>query len=263
MLETLSIYLLLGAVAGVIAGLLGVGGGLLIVPVLTWVFHQTGSVTHDTVQFAVGTSLMTIVFTSLSSIRAHHRRGAVRWDVVRRMTPGIVIGTLLGAWFASTLHSSTLAVIFGVFEIAIAIHMALALQPSPQRGLPGNVGMTAAGGGIGAISALLGIGGGTLTVPFLAWCNTPMRNAVATASACGLPIALAGAAGFAWAGWTIAEPPAYSSGYIYWPAAIGIVAASVFTAPLGAWLAHRLPAITLKRVFSGVLFALGIKMLLV
>mgnify|MGYP005752860829 FL=1 len=261
MLEAIALYLVLGAAVGVIAGLLGVGGGLLIVPALTWLFLDTGLLPEDTVQFAVGTSLATIVFTSLSSIRAHHRRGAVRWDVVARLVPGIVLGTFAGALLATVLDSSTLAMVFGVFEIGIAIYMALDVKPVPGRGLPGTAGMTTAGSVIGAVSALLGIGGGTLTVPFLVWCNVVMRDAVATASACGLPIAVAGTAGFIIFGLG-ASTAAGATGYVYWPAVAGIVAASVFTAPLGAALAHRLPARQLKRVFSVVLLALGLRMLL-
>ncbi|HDP89003.1 MAG TPA: sulfite exporter TauE/SafE family protein [Thioalkalivibrio sp.] len=259
--EVIILYLLLGAIVGVIAGLLGIGGGLLIVPVLTWLFLDTGLLPEDTVQYAVGTSLATIVFTSLSSIRAHHLRGAVRWDIVARLVPGIVIGTLGGALLATVIASSTLGVIFGVFEILIALYMAADLKPSPARRLPATAGMTTAGSGIGAVSALLGIGGGTLTVPFLVWCNVVMREAVATASACGLPIAVAGTAGFVVFGMS-STPAAGATGYVYWPAVAGIVAASVFTAPLGAALAHRLPARHLKRLFSVVLLVLGIRMLL-
>lgn len=261
MTEAALIYPLLGAVAGVLAGLLGVGGGLVIVPVLTWAFVHAGTLTTAPVQFAVGTSLATIVFTSLSSIRAHHRRGAVRWDIVRRLVPGIVLGTLGGAWLATYLDSHTLGTVFGVFEIVIAIHMALDRRPAATRGLPATPGMLAAGTGIGGISALLGIGGGTLTVPFLAWCHVVMREAVATAAACGLPIAVAGATGFMlFAPSTVATD--WATGYVYWPAVFGIAVTSVATAPLGAWLAHRLPSRALKRVFSIVLALLGLKMLL-
>ena len=261
MTEAIVLYLALGAVVGVVAGLLGVGGGLLIVPALSWWFLHTGLLPADTVQFAVGTSLATIVFTSLSSIRAHHRRGAVRWDVVRRLAPGIVLGTLAGALLASRMASATLAAVFGVFEIVIAVYLALDRRPAPHRTLPRPAGMLTAGGGIGAVSALLGIGGGTLTVPFLVWCNVVMREAVATASACGLPIALAGAAGFMVFGLD-AQPPRWATGYVYWPAVLGITVASVMTAPLGARLAHRLPSRSLKRVFSLVLLLLGLRMLL-
>jgi uncharacterized membrane protein YfcA len=261
MTELAIIYLLLGAVAGLLAGLLGVGGGLVIVPVLSWLFVASGVLTQDPVQFAVGTSLATIVFTSLSSIRAHHRRGAVRWDIVRRLLPGIVLGTLAGSLLATRLESATLGQVFGAFEILVAIHMALDRRPSATRELPGTPGMLAAGGGIGAVSALLGIGGGTLTVPFLAWCHVVMREAVATASACGLPIALAGATAF-----MVLAPAdggvSWNTGYVFWPAVLGIALASITTAPLGARLAHRLPARSLKRVFSLVLLLLGLRMLL-
>jgi len=262
MLESGIIYLCLGAVAGTLAGLLGVGGGLVIVPVLALVFRHSGIDEALIMHLAIGTSLATIVFTSISSVRAHHRRGAVLWPLVWRLSPGIVIGALLGAWVADSLHSLALQRVFGVFELLVAVQMAMGLRPAPHRGLPGSTGMTAAGGLIGTISAIVGIGGGTLTVPFLSWCNVAMRNAVATSSACGLPIALAGAVGFVLTGLDEASLPEWSSGFVYWPAFLGIVIASVAFAPLGAALAHRLPAMGLKRVFAVLLTVIGIRFVL-
>ncbi|MGM0595284.1 MAG: sulfite exporter TauE/SafE family protein [Pseudomonadota bacterium] len=251
------IYAGLGAFAGVLAGLFGVGGGLVIVPVLAVVFHQAGVEAGVIMQLAVGTSLATIVFTSLSSVRAHHRRGAVGWSQVAQLLPGIVLGAWLGAVLADQLRSDTLKALFGVFELLVALQMGLNLRPAPHRELPGRWGMGLAGGVIGGVSALVGIGGGTMTVPFLQWCNVPMRQAVATSAACGLPIALAGAAGFVISGWDNARLPPLSSGYLYWPAFAGIVVASVLFAPLGARLAHALPAATLKRFFALFLALLG------
>lgn len=256
----LTAFLLLGAFAGVLAGLLGVGGGLVIVPVLAFIFkaRDFDAVMH----LAVGTSLATIVFTSLSSVRAHHRRGAVRWDLFLRLAPGIVGGALAGAAIADRMPGEHLRLVFGIFELLVAVQMALSVRPAPNRQLPGAVGMGLAGGGIGSVSAIVGIGGGTLTVPFLAWCNVPMRNAVATSAACGLPIAIAGAAGFVWAGWAGPGLPEYTLGYVYLPALAAIVAASVLFAPLGAWLAHAVPAAALKRFFALFLAILGLRMLL-
>lgn len=262
MAEWLS-YLATGACAGLLAGLLGVGGGLLIVPVLALSFAAQGFATEVQMHLAVGTSLASIIFTSLSSVYAHHRRGAVEWPLFLAMTPGIVGGALLGALFARWLPSLSLRYLFGVFELLVAVQMALSLRPVPHRRLPGNVGMAVAGGVIGTLSALLGIGGGTLTVPFLLWCNVAIQRAIATAAACGLPIALAGAAGFVLSGWGHGQLPAWSSGYLYWPALLGIVAASVLAAPLGARLAHTLPTALLKRLFALLLLGLALRMLLI
>ncbi len=261
-MEVVIIYLLLGAFAGLVAGLLGVGGGLIIVPVLVIIFTGQGMADHLIVHMAVGTSLATIVFTSISSVRAHHQHGAVLWPVFWQLTPGIVIGAWLGALFADVLASDQLRRFFGVFEILVAIQMTFNVKPQPHRQLPKRVGMFTAGGVIGAISAVVGIGGGTMTVPFLVWCNVVMRKAVATSSACGLPIAIAGATGFVFTGWNAADLPTYSSGYVYWPAFIGIVIASILFAPVGARLAHRLPSVQLKRIFAVLLYILGFRMLL-
>lgn len=259
---TLLLYLALGAFAGVMAGLLGVGGGLIIVPVLAWIFHGQGMATAIVMHLAIGTSLATIVLTSIASVRAHHQHGAVLWPVVWRLTPGIIVGTWLGAAVASALPSAALSRIFAVFVLAVAAQMAFGAKPAPQRGLPGAVGMTVTGGIIGAVSAIVGIGGGSLTVPFLTWCNTAMRQAVATSAACGFPIALAGSLGFIVTGWQVLERPAWSLGYVYLPALVGVAAASMLSAPLGAKLAHTLPTATLKKVFAVFLALVGTKMLI-
>ncbi len=262
MLEALPVYLAVGAFAGLLAGLFGVGGGLVIVPVLALVFDAQGVDSGVLMHLAVGTSLATIVFTSLSSVHAHHRRGAVLWRQFARLLPGIVIGAWLGSAIADLLPGDSLRRIFGIFELLVAVQMGLALRPAPHRELPGLPGMSVAGTVIGAVSAIVGIGGGTLTVPFLTWCNVAMRQAVATSAACGLPIALAGAIGFLTVGWGDPRLPERATGFVYWPAWAGIVAASVFLAPLGARIAHALPGDRLKRGFALFLAVLGIRMLL-
>jgi uncharacterized membrane protein YfcA len=251
----------LGAFAGVLAGLFGVGGGLVIVPVLAWLFLGAGMNPVVIMHLAIGTSLATIVFTSISSVYAHHRRGAVQWYAFTQLSPGIVLGAWLGAVIADSLPSTNLRLIFGVFELLVAAQMGFGLKVSPHRTLPGRPGMALAGGVIGTVSAIVGIGGGTMTVPFLQWCNVEMRKAVATSAACGLPIAVAGALGFVVSGWNEVGLPPMSSGYLYWPALGGIVVASMLFAPLGARLAHALPAAQLKRWFALFLAFLGIKML--
>ncbi len=262
MLELIAIYLVLGAAVGVVAGLLGVGGGLIIVPVLTWLFTEHEITDRYAVHLAIGTSLATILLTSISSVYAHHRRGAVRWDIIRRLVPGIAAGALLGAVIARGLSQDGLSNLFGLFELLVALHMLLDVKVAAHRQLPGPRALFGAGGVIGTVSSLLGIGGGTLTVPFLVWCNTDMRHAIATASAGGLPIAIAGTLGFIAVGWNLDGLPQGSTGYVYWPAFAGVVTASILTAPVGASLAHRLPVKTLKRIFAVFLLALGTKMLL-
>lgn len=254
-------YALVGAAAGTLAGLLGVGGGVIIVPGLALLLAGGEVPVDRLMQVAVGTSLATIVVTSLSSIRAHHRRGAVHWPVVARMTPGIVAGALLGAVIADMLPSRTLAIVFGVFLLLVAARLAFGGQPAPHRQLPGPVVLAACGGGIGTLSSLLGIGGGTMTVPLLAWCNVALREAVATSAACGLPIALAGAAGFALAGLDNPAMPALSTGYLYWPAFIAVAPLSVAFAPLGARLAHTIPVVVLRRGFALFMLIVGLRML--
>lgn len=261
-LMDLGFYLLVGGIAGLLAGLLGIGGGLIIVPALIWLYLANGVDPSVVVHLAVGTSLATIIITSISSIRAHHKRGAVRWHLVVRLAPGIVLGAWLGAVIADMLQTWWLQRVFACFVILVGVQMALGAKTEAHRNLPGLPGMSVAGGLIGMISAIVGIGGGSMTVPFLNWCSVNMREAVATSAACGLPIALAGTLGFIVAGWSESALPAGSTGYIYWPAFLGIVASSYLFAPLGAKLAHSLPLPALKRVFAVLLFVVGGKMLL-
>lgn len=257
-------YIALGIFAGFIAGLFGVGGGLIIVPVLIIIFQSSSFSPDVIVHMGIGTSLATIIFTSLSSIYAHHyRHKAVRWDIVKRLTPGIIIGALLGAFIADFISAKILRQFFGVFELLVAMQLALNIKAHAARTLPHYIGMFNAGAGIGVVSSIAGIGGGTLTVPFLSWCNIKMQEAVATSSACGLPIAVAGCVGFVFTGWNEVNLPEHSIGYIYWPAFLSIVISSILMAPVGARFAHWLSAKKLKRFFSLVLFILGIKMLLV
>jgi len=261
-LLTLLLYLVLGAFAGVMAGLLGVGGGLIIVPALAWIFRGQGMNDAIIMHLAIGTSLATIVVTSISSVRAHHRRGAVLWPVFWQLTPGIVVGAWLGAAVADALSSFALQKVFALFVLAMSAQMGFGAKPASHRNLPGTSGMLAVGGVIGAVSAIVGIGGGSLTVPFLTWCNVSIRQAVATSAACGLPIALAGSIGFVVTGLNTANLPVWSLGYVYGPALAGIALVSMLSAPLGAKFAHTLPTEMLKRVFAGFLALVGIKMLL-
>jgi len=254
-------YPVLGAAVGFFAGLLGVGGGGIMVPMLTTFFLAQGFPQSQVVHMALGTSMAAIVLTSVSSLRAHHARGAVRWDVVRAITPGILVGTFAATFVASRVSTVPLAIFFAVFMAYVSIQMLLNIKPKPSRALPGPVGMSGVGLGIGGISALVAIGGGSLSVPFMTWCNVKMQNAIGTSAAIGLPIALAGTAGYVVNGWGAEGTPAYTAGFIYLPALVLITAVSMFTAPVGARLAHRLPVAMLKKIFAGVLIVLSLKML--
>jgi uncharacterized membrane protein YfcA len=254
-------YLGTGAVAGLLAGLLGVGGGLVIVPALAALFGLRGFPADTLMHYAIGSSLAIIAPTSVASLMAHHRRGGIHWPAVRGLTAGIVPGALGGAWLAAQITSPGLRLLFGGFELLVALQLLAGRQPTAHHGLPGTAGLGFAGGVIGAISALLGIGGGTLTVPFLLWNGIDIRQAVATSAACGLPIALAGATAFA-AG--AAErgllPDGTHTGFVYWPAVAGVVSSSILAAPLGARLAHYLPKPVLQRLFALVLALIGLRM---
>lgn len=255
-------YLSLGACAGLLAGLLGVGGGLIMVPALAMLFAQQNIDSASIMHLALGTSLASIVFTSLSSIRAHHRHHAIHWQAVRQLTPGLVLGTLLGSMLAAELSTAILKPVFGIFALAVAIYMLSAVKPqvhvNAARGWPFN----ASGGVIGAISALVGIGGGTLSVPLLMWYSVPLRHAIASSAACGLPIALAGAASYIAHGWQQSALPEHTLGYVHLPALAGIVMSSMLFAPLGAHWAHRLPVSRLKKIFGGFLLLVALKLLL-
>ncbi len=260
MITFLLIYLAIGLAAGFVAGLLGVGGGLILVPVLSWVYAHEGFPAAYNIHMALGTSLGSIVLTSLSSLRAHHGHGAVRWEAVRRITPGIVLGTLAGALAAAWLPDFGLRLFFTLFLFYAATQMLLGFRPQAHRQLPGWAGMTAAGGVIGLVSSWVGIGGGTLSVPFLNWCNVRFQEAIGTSAAIGLPIALSGAAGYALSGRYAAGLPEWSLGFIYLPALAAIASMSVLAAPWGARLTHRLPVARLRRIFAGLLYVLGLRM---
>lgn len=261
-MEALVLFLAAGAVAGVLAGLFGVGGGLILVPVLAFVLPWQGVGAAVAMQVAVGTSLAVISATSVSSMLAHQRRAGVVWPVFRALAPGLALGAVAGAFVAHATPAPVLQRIVGIGALLVAVQMALDLKPPGSRTLPGAPALVAAGGVIGLLSALIGIGGGSLTVPFLAWRGVPVRQAVGTSAACGVPIAWAGALGFVAAGLGVAGRPALSLGYVALPAFAGLAVASVLAAPLGARLAHRLAPRTLQRLFAGLLVVVGVLLLL-
>ena len=255
-------YIALGVFTGFFAGMLGIGGGLVMVPVLTMLFAAQGIFPPgEVLHIALGTSAATIVFTSLSSLRAHHQHQAVLWKIVFQITPGILLGTLLGTLFASSIDARPLAIFFTCFVCIVALQMVLDIKPKATRELPGTLGVIASGAGIGAISSLVAIGGGSFTVPFLSWCNVPVRKAIGTSAAVGFPIALGSALGYMFNGYGHAGLPPSSLGYVYLPALVWVVPPSMLIAPVGARVAHRVPVATLKRVFAGLLIALAARML--
>lgn len=254
-------YVALGLFSGFVAGLLGVGGGAVMVPVLTMLFAAQGFPDTEVLHLALGTSMATIIFTSISSARAHHAHGAVLWSVVRGIAPGIVVGTLAAAQFAVRVPTRPLALFFCAFIFYVAVQMMLNIKPKPSRDLPGPLGFTVAGLVIGGVSALVAIGGGSLSVPFMTWCNVQVQKAIATSAAIGFPIAVAGTIGYLIGGFGHPGLPAGSVGFIFLPALACMLVASMLTAPMGAKLAHRLPVPVLKKVFAGLLVALSGKML--
>ncbi len=260
-LEWLLAFLGLGVFVGFMAGLLGVGGGTLMVPVLTGLFLAQGMPVEHVVHIALGTSMASIILTSISSLRAHHARGGVLWPLVRTLSPGIVVGTFGATFLAAQLNSVALALVFAVFMGYAALQLILDRKPPPTRELPGTAGLLAAGTGIGGISAMVSIGGGSLTVPYLTWHNVDIRKAIGTSAAVGLPISVAGTLGYLVNGLGAPVGQDWVVGFVHWPAVIAISLTSVFIAPLGARTAHWLPVRPLKRIFAIVLLLLVARML--
>lgn len=254
------LYLTAGACAGFASGLFGIGGGVILIPALLFVFTSHGIPDSVAMHLAVGSSLASIMATSASSVGTHALLGDVLWDVFKSMVIGLVIGALLGAQVAGLLSGLVLKRIFGLFVLMMAAQMGFDGQPPASQNLPGKYGLLGAGLVIGLMSSLIGIGGGSLMVPYLTWCGAQMRQAVGTSAATGFPIAMAGSIGFIIAGWYEPTLPGATTGYVYWPAVVSIVVASILLAPLGAGLAHRLSARVLKRVFAGFLLVVGVQL---
>jgi uncharacterized membrane protein YfcA len=253
---------MLGLCTGFLAGLLGIGGGMMMVPFITIILSGRGVGPDLAVKMAIATSMATIIFTSISSVRAHHKRGAVRWDLVKGLAPGIILGgavASLGVF--AILKGAWLALFFAAFVSFSATQMFLDKKPAPTRQVPSTGGLIGAGGVIGFLSGLVGAGGGFVSVPFMTWCNVAIHNAVATSAALGFPIALANVLGYVISGLGLHNLPPHSFGYIWLPA-LGIIATcSVLTAPSGARAAHKLPVKPLKRVFASILYVLAAYML--
>jgi uncharacterized membrane protein YfcA len=257
---TIGLLLVLGTVTGFMAGLLGIGGGMIMVPFLVMILTAREFPADSIIKVAIATSLTTIIFTSISSVRAHHSRGAVRWDIVKALAPGVVIGTLLGAQVVGALPGRLIAAFFAAFIGWSAWKM---LRPrkttgkdGQPRALPSAGGLFATGGLIGVLSAFLGAGGGFLTIPFLTNRNVRIQQAIASSAACGFPIALSGTIGYIIAGWNV-DLPDHTFGYLYLPALAVITPASVLMAPLGARAAHALSVERMRLVFALLLVGLS------
>jgi uncharacterized membrane protein YfcA len=253
--------LAMGTFGGFAAGLLGIGGGMILVPFITMIFSARHVAPHLIVHMAIATSLATIMFTSLSSVRAHHKHGAVIWPIVAMLVPGIVIGSWIGPWIGKQINTQVLSIMFGCFVAFSATQMLVPKKPAAARELPKAPGMLAMGGLIGVVAGLVGAGGGFISVPFMTWCNVRIQNAVATSAALGFPIAFAGTISNIYFGWGEPGLPQYSLGFVYVPALLIIALASVTLAPVGARLAHRMPVRRLQKIFAGILYALAAYML--
>jgi uncharacterized membrane protein YfcA len=254
-------YPLLGVFAGFIAGLFGVGGGLTLVPVLYMIFSAQGFPEAHIMHLTLGTSMATIVMTSVSSMRAHHSYGAVRWDIVKGLAPGLVFGTLGGSLFAGVVPTRPLAMAFTAIVYYAALQMVLDFKPRPHRGLPGTSGLFVVGTLIGIVSSLVAAGGGFMSIPFMVFCNVAIHHAVGTSSMLGFPIAVAGFVGYLIAGWGTPGLPTYTLSFVYLPAFAGVVSMSILIAPLGAKVAHAIAVKQLKRGFGIFLAVLATKML--
>lgn len=261
MFSALLAYLLLGAVAGLFAGLLGIGGGLIIVPSLAYLFLWQDFPAAIIMHLALGTSLATIVLTSLSSIRSHHRHGAILWPAAWQLTPGLLLGASSGAVIADMIDSRWLQYLLGLFMVTVALQMLFRFNPQARVQQPSRMIMAAGGLGIGLLSALFGIGGGTLTTPFLIRHHVSLRQAIATSALAGFPIAVAGSISYLLTGLDKNYPLSHTLGYIYLPAFFAITITSVFFAPLGARLTHRLPVRFLQRLFAILLITVAIELL--
>lgn len=254
------LYIATGIAGGLLSGMFGVGGGIVVVPILAMLFAGLHFPPAQIMQVAIGTSLATIIVNSISSSHAHHRHGNVNWTMVRRMAPGGIVGAVFATWLASRMHSDALQLLFAVFECAVALHLWRGHRQEVHAKVVRAPVLYAFGGIVGMLSSLLGIGGGTVAVPFLIYWTRNLRIAIGTAAALGLPLSVVGTLGYIAAGLKVDGLPQPSLGYVYLPALLGIAISGVIAAPLGVKLAHRLPVTTLKKLLAAVLFALGVNM---
>jgi len=255
-------YLTLGAIAGYLAGMFGIGGGIIIMPVLAFLFDAQHFPTEHLLHLALGTSMAAILFTSLSSLLKHHQHGAVKWQVVRNITPGVLLGTGIGAEFATRISPHYLGMFFALFVYFVAAQILIDVRPNATRQLPGAFGMTLTGLLTGWLGSMVSIGGGTISIPFLVWCNVSLRSAIGTSAAIGFPVAVGGTIGYVYTGMNIPSLPPYSLGFVYLPALFWVALATVITAPMGAKATHSMKIGLLRKLFALLLLVLATKLLL-
>ena len=255
------LYLTTGLITGLLSGLLGVGGGLVMVPILSFIFIYLGFNVAFIMHMALGTSLAVIMVTSIASSRAHHKYQNVDWNIVKNIAFGIVLGAFLGSLVAAKFDTALLKGLFIVYVFLVALQILSDYAPNPARILPARAALNCVGAIIGWVSSFVGIGGGTLSVPFLIYCNVDAKRAIGTSSAIGLPIAIAGALGYMVSGLRVANLPSHSIGFIYLPAFIIIALASLISAPVGALLVQKLSVKKLKKIFALLLIIIGLNML--
>ena len=255
------LYLATGLFTGLLSGLLGVGGGLIMVPVLSFIFAYLGFTAAFIMQMALGTSLAVIMVTSIASSRAHHSHQNVDWPIVKNIAFGIMLGAFFGSLVAAKFDASLLKGFFIIYVFLVALQILSDYTPNPARILPARAALNCVGIIIGWVSSFVGIGGGTLSVPFLIYCNVDAKRAIGTSSAIGLPIAIAGTLGYMVSGLHVANLPGHSIGFIYLPAFIIIALASLISAPFGALLVQKLSVKKLKKIFAVLLISIGLNML--
>jgi uncharacterized membrane protein YfcA len=256
-------YACAGAIVGVLAGLLGIGGGMTLVPILAGLFSAQQFAPDHVVHLALATSMASIIFTSSASVREHRRLGGVDFGIVRRMAPGLVAGSLLATVASVWISQRWLALLFALIVYAGATQILLNRRPTATRTMPSTLPLFAVGSAIGIVCGLVSAGGAFLTVPFMLWCGVPMRTAIGTAAMIGIPVAVVGTVGYILSGWQVPHLPTPALGFIYLPALAALVGASVLTAPFGARLAHRLPVLVIRRIFACLLYVLATRMLIV
>lgn len=263
MLTTIVIYLFLGCFVGVLAGIFGVGGGIIVVPVLLFSFQRMGMEDSVLAHMAIATSHAAIIFTSASSSYVYNKKGNVRWDVVRSLAPGLLLGGLLiGPNVADVLSTSVLRLIFSLFMLLVAIKMWFGLKPKVEGGMPSMPVLSVVGSGIGTISSILGIGGGSLTVPYLSWKGVEIKTAVGSSVSSAIVIAVSSTIGYIYAGWGASGLPDETFGYVYWPALLGIVVTSMLFVRVGVKVAGLMDEKLQKRLFAVLLVIVAVNMLL-
>lgn len=254
-------YLTLGVVVGFMAGLLGVGGGGILVPVLSTLFLVQGMPDDHVVHLSLGTSMACMVLTTISSVVAHNRRRTVRLQIVRTMSVGVIIGTSLSTFLVSYVNSVYLAIFFSLFMLHTATMMLRKKKTHRPKHLPNNLNLALSGAGIGGISALVSIGGGSLTVPYLVKNNIDIKGAIGTSAAVGLLISVAGTLGYVFSGWNAEAAFEHSVGFIHLPTVVFVSLASFITAPWGVNAVHLLNTEIIKKLFALMIIALSLKML--